>query len=262
MRGDQDGAGGVEDPAGQPLGLAGPRAAEHDRHVLDRRPHAQQPDPAQPHRDLHRGQPPPPPPRQLAPATGGRSPARRFTAGPDATRAMSRVEATPALRRDRAPHRVTVADGPRPPVPPDHRQQHPDDHQRRPRQRLRQRDRRQRRDQGEHQRHAAGAALPRPHRRADQHARITTVEALTAHLPSSDGARRHQRRRRRGRPRCRPRCRCARSPTRTRSPSAPPTPARRAGSPGRSTAPRRAAPPGRPAGCRRRAPAPGPLRSA
>ena len=108
--GDEDGARGVEDPAGQPLRLAGARAAEHDRHVLDRRPHAQQPDPAQPHRDLDRRQPPPPPPRQLAPGDGRTTPARRFTAGPDATRATSRVEATPALRRDRAPQRVTVAD--------------------------------------------------------------------------------------------------------------------------------------------------------
>ena len=57
VRGDEDGAGGVEDPAGQPAGLAGARAAEHERDVLDRGPHPQQPDPAQPHRDLAGRQP-------------------------------------------------------------------------------------------------------------------------------------------------------------------------------------------------------------
>src|SRR5689334_1206365 len=36
--------------------------------------------------------------------------ARRLMAAPDATRAMSTVEATPALRRLRAPQRVTVAE--------------------------------------------------------------------------------------------------------------------------------------------------------
>ena len=68
MRGDQDGAGGVDDPPGQVLGLAGAGAAEHHEHVLDGDPHPQQPDPAQLQPDLRGGQreqlPPPRPPRR------------------------------------------------------------------------------------------------------------------------------------------------------------------------------------------------------
>ena len=71
---DEDGARGVEDPAGEPLRLAGARAAEHDRHVLDRRPHRQQPGPAQPHADLDDRAAATAPTGTARPATAGRRP--------------------------------------------------------------------------------------------------------------------------------------------------------------------------------------------
>ena len=65
--GDEDGAGGVDDPPGQVLGLAGARAAEHHEDVLGGDPDAQQADPAQLQPDLRGGEreqlPPPGPPR-------------------------------------------------------------------------------------------------------------------------------------------------------------------------------------------------------
>ena len=59
---------GVEDPAGQLPGLARPRTADPQRHVLDRRPHPEQTDPGQPGRHRRGRRPQPLPPRQLAQA--------------------------------------------------------------------------------------------------------------------------------------------------------------------------------------------------
>ena len=196
VRGDQDGAGGVEDPAGEPLRSC--RCA--GRRTRASRPRSRTTPCSSPTRHSrtatstagsrhHR--------HRDSPASDGRTvPARRRIAGPG--RHPGDVEgggdaglapgpgAPPGHRRR----------GPRPPVPPDHRQQHTDDAP------------------------APATAAPAPAsppaapptrtsttarpqepRRHDHSAaptstsRITTVEALTGTPPRPRRARRHQRRR-------------------------------------------------------------------